>query len=368
MTIRTTALLLFLLVSVSCMAQVQPANNLILVTIDGYRWQEVFKGADSAILFNKKYRIQDSAAVMHKYWAATAGERRAKLMPFFWNTVAAKGQLYGNRELGNEVNVRNKYWFSYPGRSETLCGYYDSLVNSNDYPNNPNENVLEWINKQPGYAGQVAAFSSWDAVARILNRDRNGMMLNNPFEPVKGAPLTEAQQLANELQHYLPAYFGGAERFDVTTYAVTRSYIAAHHPKVIYIDFGDPDELAHAGQYDLYLDAGHYLDAMIGSLWNGIQQDPFYKDKTTIMIFPDHGRGEQEKWTSHGSSTPHSSETWLAVLGAGKSLESGEIKTGTRLYQEQFAQTAAGLLGFVFTANHPVAEAVKTVKATGATR
>ena len=346
----------------------QKTNNLILVTIDGYRWQEVFQGGDSAILFNKKYRVQDSAAVMHKYWAATPAERRAKLMPFFWDTIAAKGQLYGNRELGNEVNVKNKYWFSYPGRSETLCGYYDSLVNSNDYPNNPNENVLEWINKQPGYAGQVAAFASWDAVARILNRDRSGLMLNNTFEPVKGSPLTEAQQLANELQYYLPSYFGSIERFDVTTYAIARSYMTAHHPKVVYLDFGDPDELAHAGQYDLYLDAGHYLDAMIGSLWNLVQQDAFYKDNTTIMIFPDHGRGVHEKWTDHGSSVPGADQTWLAVLGPGKPLQRGEIKMGARLYQQQFAQTAAGLLGLVFTANHPVAAAVKTVLASAANR
>jgi len=336
------------------------AENIVLISIDGYRWQEIFRGADSSLLFSKKYVSQDSAAIAGKFWAATSKERREKLMPFFWNTVALKGQLYGNRDLGSNVNVKNKYWFSYPGRSETLCGYYDSLINSNDYPNNPNENVLEFINKQKGYQNKVVTFASWDAVSRIVNRDRNGMPLINPFEYVKGPNLTEAQKLANELQDYLPEYFGRSVRFDVNTYAIAKTYIMANHPKVVYIDFADPDDFAHAGQYDSYLDAGHYLDAMIGTLWAMLQQDPFYKDKTTIMVYPDHGRGLDNKWTSHGPSALHSNETWLAVIGPGTS-PTGEMKTQEQIYQDQFAQTAARLLGFKFIANHPVGEPVKTI-------
>lgn len=357
---KIKSLLLLLLVAGNCLAQPTKSKNIILISLDGYRWQEVFKGADSSLLFGRRYRSQDSAALVKKYWAATEKERREKLMPFFWNTIAGKGQLYGNRDLGNRVNVKNKYWFSYPGRSETLCGYYDSLINSNDYPNNPNENVLEFLNKQKGYQNSVVTFASWDAVARIVNRDRNGMLVNIPGEKVKGPSLTVAQQLANELQYYLPDYFGNSVRFDAHTFAITKAYMMANHPKVVYIDFADPDDFAHAGQYDSYLDAGRYLDAMIGSLWNMVQQDPFYKDKTTIMIYPDHGRGVESKWTGHGSSIPRANETWLAVMGP-DTPATGEIKTNTQIYQDQFAQTAAQILGFNFTANHPVGEPVKTV-------
>jgi hypothetical protein len=351
--------LFFVLLACNGFAQQTKTKNIIMISIDGYRWQEIYKGADSSILFEKKYRSQDSSELFKKFWAATAKERREKLMPFFWNTISIKGQLYGNRVLGNLVNVKNKYWFSYPGRSETLCGYYDSLINSNEYPNNPNENVLEFINKQKGYQNKVVTFASWDAVSRIVNRDRNGMMVIIPFEEVKGPNLTQSQKLANELQNYLPEYFGRSVRFDAHTFAMTKSYIMASHPKLVYIDFADPDDFAHAGQYDSYLDAGHYLDAMIGSLWNMLQQDPFYKDNTTIMVYPDHGRGVEGKWTSHGSSAPHSNETWLAVIGP-DTPATGEVKASTQIFQDQFAQTAAQLLGFKFTANHPVGDAVKT--------
>ena len=147
---RSFLTIILLLFVANTLAQQHKTKNIIAISMDGYRWKELFRGADSALLFNGKYRSQDSMWVMRKYWAADAKARREKLMPFVWAQIANKGQLYGNRDLGNNVNVKNKFWFSYPGRSETFCGYYDPLVNSNDFPNNPNENVLEFINKQEG--------------------------------------------------------------------------------------------------------------------------------------------------------------------------------------------------------------------------
>lgn len=330
-----------------------------MISIDGYRWQEIFHGADSILIFNKKYIKQDSAALSKKYWAKSAVERREKLMPFFWNTIAREGQLYGNRDFGNNVNVRNKYWFSYPGRSETLCGFYDERINSNEYPNNPNENVLEFLNKQKGFEEKVVTFASWDALARILNRDRNGMLVNIPGEVVKGSNLTEAQLMANELQNFSPEDYGKEVRFDVHTYSLAKSYIMASHPKVVHIDFSDTDNIAHDGRYDSYLDGGHYIDAMIGSLWKTMQADEFYKNKTTFVIYPDHGRGIDKQWVSHGTSMPGSDQTFLAIIGPDTPAK-GEMKEKAQLYQDQFAQTVAHILGFKYTANHPVGEPVTT--------
>ncbi|MCG2461493.1 alkaline phosphatase family protein [Flavobacteriaceae bacterium F89] len=351
--------LLLLIASVGCLAQ-KKAENIILISVDGMRWQEIFQGADSTLLFNNKYHFQDLESLQKKYWASTPEERRQKTMPFFWRTIAAKGQLYGNRDLGNKVNVKNKYWFSYPGRSETLCGYYDPKIDSNAYPNNPNENVLEFLNTQDDYEGKVVTFASWDAVGRIVNRDRNGMLANLPGEEVQGTHLTDSQKLANELQHYLPEYFGKSVRFDEHTFALAKTYMAADHPKVLYIDFADPDDFGHAGQYDSYLDSAHYIDAMIASLWKMIQEDPFYKNKTAILVYPDHGRGLGNQWTSHGSETTHSDETWLAAMGPGVT-PLGEVITEGQIYQDQIAQTAANLLGFIFTADHPVGGSIKSI-------
>src|SRR5690349_9301615 len=86
-----------------CHAQ-QKVDNIIVITTDGFRWQEVFKGMDSAIANNKKFNQGDSVYLFKNYWSNDVNERRKKLLPFLWSTIASQGQIYGNRELGNKVD------------------------------------------------------------------------------------------------------------------------------------------------------------------------------------------------------------------------------------------------------------------------
>lgn len=324
---------------------IHQTKNVVVILIDGYRWQELFKGADFDLLNSAKYNTSDSLQRIKTYWSGDLEERRKKLMPFTWNYIASHGRIYGNRDLGNKVNVKNPYWISYPGRAEILSGFVDSAINSNSYGNNRNENVLEFLNKQKGYKDKVVTFACWDATGRCLNKINSRMLINVPWENIKRDQLTPAEILANEMQHYLPKTFGYEERLDAEVYALAKSYIMAAHPKVTFIDFGDTDEYAHEGKYDSYLLDIHNLDGMIGKLWEMMQNDPFYKNNTTFFIEPDHGRGIGNQWTDHGSSTPHSDETWFMVMGP-DTKPSGEIKTNEQIYQTQFAKTIAALLGF----------------------
>jgi hypothetical protein len=73
-------------------------QNIIIITIDGLRWQEIFTGADESIINERKY-VSDTSIVKEMYWDNEATERRKKLMPFLWNVVAKKGQIYGNRNM-----------------------------------------------------------------------------------------------------------------------------------------------------------------------------------------------------------------------------------------------------------------------------
>src|ERR1700722_12866805 len=349
--------LLFSLVNTTH-GQQTSARNMVIFLMDGYRWHELYEGADSSLIFTKRYNKKDSAWTVSKYWDGNPETRRRKLMPFVWETIAQNGELLGNRTYGNDVNVQNRYWFSYPGRSEAFTGYYDSAVNSNNYPDNPNTNVLEYIDKDPAFHGKVVTFSSWDAVARILNRSRNGMLVNIIGEDIMGDNLTPQEKEANMAQHLYPGIFGAGERFDVATYQLGKAYLQASHPRVIYFDLGENDEFGHAGDYGDYLDAAHYADAMFGDIWSILQADPFYKNKTDLLIFPDHGRGIDAGWTSHGARTAHSDETYFLAMGPGVPAK-GEVKSAGQVYQAQYAQTIATLLGLHFTAEHPIAEPVK---------
>jgi len=356
---KASIFLLFIIISNVSFTQ-QRTKNLIVITFDGYRWKELFKGADSAKLFGKEFSSQDSAWRVKKYWAKNVEERREKLMPFFWNIIAKKGQLYGNRDLGNYVNVKNRYWFSFPGYNEIFTGYPDTLINSNDYPDNPHQNVLEYINRQPGYKNKVAVFNSWNAYYRILNEKRSGLLINSGFADLKDSNLTETQKLLNKQQHYFPKIFGTTERPDASTYSMAKEYLKQNHPKVLYLSFIDTDAFGHQGKYDFYLDAANYNDAMIADLWQYLQSDPFYKDQTTLFITVDHGRGEDAGWRNHNSKVPFASETWFGVMGP-DTKPLGEIKSKGQLYQNQYAKTIAALLGFNFLSPNPIGETIKSV-------
>jgi hypothetical protein len=353
---------LLFLISYSYAQSPHKTKNVVVILIDGYRWHELFHGADFDLLYDKKYNPDDSLQRFKKFWSDNLDGRRKKLMPFTWNYIAKHGQLYGNRDLGNNVNVMNPYWFSYPGRAEILSGFVDTAINSNEYESNPNTNVLEFINAQKEYKGKVVTFACWGATGRCLHKDKSSMLINVPWENIQGNDLTETEILANEMQHFIPKIWGDDERLDANVYALAKSYILARHPKVTYLDFGDTDEYAHEGKYEYYLNDIFNLDAMIEKLWNLMQQDKFYKNNTTFFIVPDHGRGVGPQWTDHGSGTPHSNETWFIALGP-DIKPMGEMKTKEQIFQTQYAKTIANLLGFDYNVSgKKVGEEIRSIK------
>ena len=346
----------FLMTAVVCLSQ-QPIQNLIIVTTDGLRWQEVFKGMDTAIANNNKYNEGDSAYIYQHYWSSDAIERRKKLMPFLWSTIAVKGQLFGNREAGCKVNVANPYWFSYPGYNEIFTGYPDTAVNSNDFPPNPNVTVLEYINKQKAFSGKVAAFGAWDAFDRILNQQRSGIPVMSAFDATGGNKPTTVERAINAMNKDAYRPFGEEECLDVFTHYAAFEHLKSRKPRVLYIAYGETDEWAHSGKYRSYLDAAHLVDQWLSQLWGYLQKDPFYKGKTAMFITVDHGRGDvvKKEWTSHNNKIIGCDQIWFATLGPGIPSK-GEIKKEIQLYQKQFAQTFAKLLGITYTALHPIAE------------
>lgn len=355
-------LLLFSFLLAIQYSHAQEAENIIVITTDGFRWQDLFKGMDSAIANNKNFHEGDSLEIYKKYWAGTEAERRKRLLPFFWNTISEKGQIYGNRDLGNKVDNANRYWFSYPGYNEILTGYPDTLVNSNDYQANPHQTVLEFLNKQAPYKGKVAAFGAWEAFNRIINEKRSGIPVVAAYDNCGGANPNANEKLINAMLQSTYRPWGEDECFDVFTHFEAMETLKNRKPKVLYIAYGETDEWAHAGRYRSYLDAAHQVDAWISEIWNFVQSDPQYRNKTAIFITTDHGRGDKTKkeWTSHGQSIEDAHEIWFAAMGPSVKAK-GEMKESGQFYQQQFAQTIANLLGLKYVADHPIAEPVKTI-------
>jgi hypothetical protein len=336
-------------------------ENIIIVTTDGLRWQELFTGMDSAIANNKLYHNGDSAYIYNNYWDSDVEKRREKLMPFMWTITAQKGQLYGNRLYGNKIDNANQYWFSYPGYNEIFTGFPDEKINSNKYPDNPHTTVLEFIHMQPAYKGKVAAFGAWEAFNRIFNESRCGFPVIASFDTLTGK-LSESQKLLNRMLLNSHRPWRDEECLDVFTHYAAMEYLKKNLPKVLFIGYGETDEWAHSGQYRFYLDAANQVDHWISEIWGFVQNHPLYKNKTALLITTDHGRGDKEKsqWTDHGGKVPGASEIWFAIIAPGIEAK-GEVKETMQLYQKQFAQTISKLLGLKFVAGHPVAEEVKQI-------
>lgn len=333
-------------------------ENVVLITLDGFRWQEVFNGADSSFMKQQKY-LKDKE-VKNKYWRENLTERRKALLPFVWGTIATRGQIYGNRALGSKVNVTNNMWFSYPGYNEILTGHADDVnVTSNDRIYNKNKTVLEFLNAQPKFKGKIAAFTSWDVFTYIINDKRSGVFVSAGLMHPDQSTSNEREKMLNQMMFTTPNPLGDV-RLDAYTYYYGMEYLKKNKPRVMYFGFDETDDFAHGGEYAAYLNSANYTDKFISELWSYLQSDKQYKDKTTLIITSDHGRGDNaEDWKHHGTKIKDADQIWMAVMGP-DTPAMGEVKSESQLYQNQIAATISAFLGVPYKNDFEVGEVIKS--------
>lgn len=328
------------------------ADNVLIVTMDGMRWQEVFGGLASGLLTKDAGGVSDAAPLQARFGAGTAELRREKLMPFLWTVVATRGQIFGDPAHESVARVTNGLRFSYPGYNELLSGVADPRIDSNDKVANPNVTVLEWLNRQPSYKGKVAAFASWELLSWILNEPRSGIPSNGDGAPIAN-PTTDRERTINAFAADLPPYWGST-RFDAATGIGALEYLKKHRPRVLYVMLGETDEWAHGRRYDLYLDAAWRNDRFIKQLWDTAQALPEYANRTALLISTDHGRGNEAKdWTSHGREVPVADRIWMAAVGP--NVPARGVRRSGEVTQAQIAATIAALLGEDFVKAQPKA-------------
>jgi len=344
----TAAVLLLGTVAVVAPVHAQgPAStgqHVVLIVTDGFRWQELFGGADSA-LNNKEFGgVEDTAALRRAYLVGSAEVNRRALMPFMWEVTARNGQIYGNRALGSMAVVTNGLKFSYPGYNEMLTGRPDPRIDRNDYGPNPNLTVLGWLAGQPGFTNRVAAFGTWDVFAPIFNQERARMLVragwDSPFPGSTDPPRVLLDSLYATTTRVWPEM-----PYDAFMQAVVATYLPNERPRVLYMGFGETDEWAHERRYDHYLDSAHRVDGFIRDLWQTMQAMPEYAGKTTFIITTDHGRGSGLKdWTDHGKDVEGAENIWIAVIGPGTPAM-GERRNVPVVTQSQVAATVAEAVG-----------------------
>ncbi len=283
------------------------AGVVLVVTMDGLRWQEVFGGVDARLIDPKNESLR------RDFLRETPQEGRETLLPFLWNTVARNGQVFGNPSKGSVARVTNRKRSSYPGYQEMLAGFVDPEIQGNSKRPNPNRSVLEWLNGRSGFAGRVAAFGTWDVLPFILNRERSGLHIVAGSEPILDDPLSERQGTINDLLRDTTAPWGESNPLDSFAFHAALDYLNRHHPRVLYLMFGETDEWAHEGNYDRYLRAAHLEDRLVQRLWGAAQS--IAPGRVALVLTTDHGRGSGAEWTSHGEKIEGAENVWIAVMG-----------------------------------------------------
>lgn len=164
---------------------------------------------------------------------------------------------------------------------------------------------------------------------------------------------TERDRAINELATDLPRIWGYGPPDAPIVYAAMEQ-LRTRHPRVLYVMLGEGDEWAHEGRYDLYLDAAQRADRFIERIWNLVQSMPEYRDRTSLLVTTDHGRGATIKdWTDHGRDVPAAERTWIALLGVG--VPQAGIRRDVKVTTSQVAATIAALVGEDFRGAVPAA-------------
>jgi len=333
----------------------KPGRNVIYVTWDGFRWQEFFGGAQEVYL-SKDAGVADVDGLKKAYWRESEQERREALLPFVWTVMARQGQVFGDPAAHSEARIENKHKFSYPGYSEMFCGFADDerIASNNKFPN-PNLTVLEFLNGRPGFAGKVAGIATWDVFPFILNQPRAGIYVYAGITPIPGDALTDRQRLLNEMIQDTVVLWPN-NQIDAITIQAAREYLVHHQPRVLFLGLGETDEWGHGRRYDRYLHAAHHADDFLRRLWELLQSLPQYRDQTSIVIAPDHGRGGTIRdWTDHGAKIEGAERIWMAAMGP--AIAPSGVRSEVNVTLSQIAATLAQLVGEDFQSASPRAAA-----------
>ena len=112
---------------------------------------------------------------------------------------------------------------------------------------------------------------------------------------------------------------GGPTSGDELTFFMTREIMRRFSPSLLTVAFSDV-EVAHFGSYALHLAGIRTVDRLTSQLWQEVQANPAYRDKTTMIVLPEFGRDPDGSSTNgffnHRANEESTRDTWMVALGA----------------------------------------------------
>jgi hypothetical protein len=318
-------------------------SAVILVVLDGVRWQEVFEGADRTLA--RQRHISTFA------WANPRG-----LMPNLYSMIDGDGTDGGGSGQGHglaigapghgeEISASGPQFISLPGYIEIFGGRPDLRCYWNECKPAPMRTIVDQIRDSSG-PDEVALIASWPNIARAATTGETSYVLSagrslvQREETLRADPVTAA--LLDQASR-VGAWPGeGDYRPDVFTERIALRRLAVSHPRFMFVGLGDADEYAHRSNYRGYLEALRESDTFLGNVMTTLRSMGARGQHTTLLVTTDHGRAKD--FVHHGPQFPESGRVWL-VAGGDDVLGRGFMATSRRHTLSDVAPTVRALLG-----------------------
>lgn len=322
--------------SVAAPAQRPPpaprTDRIVLLVIDGLRWQEVFLGVDPLL-------------------GGRAGLPReeivdAEVLAPNLHALARRGVALG-APSGAAVLATGPNFVSLPGYTEILTGQA-AACHENDCPPHGRPTILDEVRTFHGGApGAAIALSSWERLDRAVTSDPTRVVVStgrtggSHLEALADAsPIVEALLAQGRDAEPWPGH--GDYRPDRTTGELALAVLQARRPRALFLSLGDVDELAHHADYAGTLAAIRQADAILGRMMAEVATWGEEGRHVTFAVTSDHGRCDT--FRDHGRQCPESARSFL-VLGGGRVPKLGVVPLETEVHLRDLAPTLRVLAG-----------------------
>ena len=254
--------------------------NVVLVTFDGLRWQELFGGEDP--LLSRDPHV---------------------LFPQFWEKIAPRGVMYGDPSTHGQMRVATAANASLPGYMSIYAETEQDCL-TNYCPRIAVRTFVDRLHDELGLPqDQLAVFASWWKMRLVVSARDKVATVEAGVHPW-GTGFGQLPRGEPDL----------AYDFDRGTVMDGPHYLSENQPRFLHLALLDSDRFGHQNNYQRYARVLQAYDRLLVELVQRLDDAGEYGRKTALIITTDHGRGLWDQWQDHGPQVPASADVWAFVM------------------------------------------------------
>ena len=263
-------------------ATIAPPDPVVLVVLDGVRWQEIFGG--------------------------TTSQEAATLTPNLHRLGSERGAAIGG-STRSMMQASGPNFVSLPSYREIFSGRSGSDCTENDCPRIARPTIVDELRAR---GRSAAVFSSWEKIDLAAASRPEGFVMSTGRGGEPGDPWPGA----------------GDFRRDRATATLALRHLESAQPDFLFLGLGETDEYAHHGDYSSYVGAIAMADQSIGDLLGALVRMGERGERTHVFVTTDHGRAHD--FRDHGGRYPESSRVWFVASGP-RITARGDLETSRDL-------------------------------------